>query len=441
MLRQSIGIIWSYFKIVSTVVGCYGAVRIGVMSIDAATVRACRRMVGENVLFVKCIQAMSSHPMIPTMLHPTLQAYTNCVPTDDADVDPTLLRYICDTYRVQLEHAHRHSGMVAVVWYGTIDQTPVVVKVVKSGIDARICDGCVHLRVLWHFLRVWSTWDARMASLCDVLDTVIESVQYLRRQCDLTHEQRAMRNVHDHWTKLQAQYVNTSSVCDRRNRIVVPRIWTEADERHASSFFIMQRVYGVPAFALRGQDVKRRGIALVQYFIISQMVLLDYYHTDMHSGNVLFDYNEHEDVLTVGIYDFGMHVSMDDRMREFTAGVIELLMSNETVHAATFDAVRFCRLFLDVPSDMNIDDTPQLRNILAQMGRASLTGALSAEIIQTYVQEIATLIGLKPRLNQVPLQVMLGTSMVNSLTFELSDNDMTLLARIGTMVYDDLMLS
>lgn len=441
MLLASTRIICSYLKLTCALVGYYVAVLCRLMPAQLAVTHLCRLMIAENILFIKCIQAMSSHPLIPKAMHPILQAYTNSTPVLDCDIDRGLLRYICETYRVALEPSPRHSGMVAMAFFGTRGDDPVVVKVVKMGVEARIVDGCAHLQFASVLMRWFSKWSASAESVCDVIDTVIESVDYLRRQCDLTHEQCAIRSVHDGWTALQAQYEGTSSVCNRSNRILVPRTWSDPDGPRASEFFIMQHVSGVPAFALRSADVKRRGIALLQYFILAQGVLLDYYHTDMHSGNVLFDYDTGADVLTLGIYDFGMHVKMGACERAFAANIIDAIMASSIITTSAFDVVRFCRLLFDVSTDQRIEDTPNLRKRIRDLGEMLLHGAVNAEGLQVCAKDIARLVGIRPKLNQCAMQMLLGTSMVNSITYELSDNDMNRLMESGIAVYEDMMLS
>jgi hypothetical protein len=331
--------------------------------------------------------------------------------------------------------------MIAIVFYGTINNAPVVVKMLKKGVESRIVDGCVHLRFLRGIVRCSSVFSENTARIFDMLDIVVQSADYLQMQCDLTHEQRAMVNVNAAWTKFQQQYDRTSSVCNQLNRIEVPHIWNVQDEPSASSFVIMDKVNGVPAFGLRDSGVKRRGIALLQCFILSQALLLDYYHTDLHSGNVLFDYNHDSDTLTLGVYDYGMHVKIGQKEREFLASLLEIIMNHQVVRTASFDALQFCRLLFEVPENVVLVDTQQLSELIESMGKDTLTGALSAEILHAFIKECAHIIGIKPKLHRCPVQLVLGTSMVNSLTYELSDNNMQLLTEIGITVYEDIVLS
>jgi len=432
---------WSYLKIMSTLVGWYCATLLGFVSTQRAVYRACRFISSENVLFVKCIQAMSSHPLIPKTLHPILQEYTNDAPVHSHEIDHDLLRYIGQKYNVVLASTPVHTGMVAIVFYGTMDEKPVVVKLAKRRIGHRIVEGCAHLRLLWRVMVWLSRWSANVASACDALATVIESTDYLRMQCDLTHEQRAMRSVRDHLRPLQALSVGTSSICNHRNRISVPYVCSDPDDQRAPDFFIMERVHGVPAFQLSDRRLKRRCVSLVQYFILTQALLLDYYHTDMHSGNVLFDYDEETDSLTMGVYDYGMHVRVGDDERAFMSNILELLMGNEDANKDTFDAVRFCRLMFEMDHVPMHGATHHLRELCAHCGKDLLTGAFNAETVHRFIAEVSLIVGFKPKLRERNMQLLLGTSMVNSLTYELSDNDMSVLAESGVRVYEDLVLS
>jgi hypothetical protein len=434
-------IVWSYVKILSTVAFYYWASHVGVVSVEKATTWTCNIAISENVLFIKCIQAMSSHPSIPTAMHPILQTYTNSVPVRDSDVDAVLLRYVCQKYSLVLDQARTHSGMVAFVFHGTMNQLPVVVKVAKIGIVHRITDGCAHLRVLRAILCCMSRWNTDARNMCDVIDVVIDSADYLRQQCDLTHEQHAMKNVRCDWMTLQAKYASTSSVCNHLNRINVPRVFNEADERYSSSFYIMEKVSGVPAFTLKDVGVKRRSTALLQYFIISQAMFFDYYHTDMHSGNILFDYNDDDDTLTLGIYDYGMHVRFSEDDRLYASNLIDVVMNIDAANKPSFDAVRFCRLLFEVPENAQILDTPTLREVIGKFGNDMLTGAMSAELANAFLKCVSSLLGIDPKIKKVHMQILLGTSMVNSLTYELSDNNMSMVAESCIRVYGDIFLS
>ena len=448
MIFRHLRIMLSYVRILGTVIRCCVAASCGCMTKHNATMRVCTRLVSENVLFTKCIQAASSHPMVPKEMHSILQTYTDSVPVRESDVDYFLLRNICSKHRVVVEARPRHSGMIAVVFYGTIvdtkrtdAKTPVVVKMVKTGVEAQILAGCAHLQLMRRIANGLSRFSANMGSIGDVLDVVIKSAGYLRQQCDLTHEQRAMRSVHDAWTELQPKYERTSSVCNRFNRIRVPRVLNEPDEPNAASFMIMEKVGGVPAFALRNQGVKRRGIALLQSFILSQALLLDYYHTDMHTGNVLFDYNEDDDALTVGIYDYGMHVKVGPDERIFLLNLLDTIMNHDSVKSKAFDAVHFIRLTFQVHDTFIINDTPTLRELIASLGKDIMKGGMSAESGQVFINSVSRALGITAQINDVPMQILLGTSMVNSITFELSDNNIPLLIEIGTEVYHDIVLS
>jgi predicted unusual protein kinase regulating ubiquinone biosynthesis (AarF/ABC1/UbiB family) len=439
-MRPTLLVAWSYVKIMSTVVGWYCATLLGFVSTQRAVFRACRFISSENVLFVKCIQAMSSHPFIPKTLHPILQAYTNDAPVHAHEIDHELLRYIGQKYNVVLASTPAHTGMVAIVFYGTMDEKPVVVKLAKMRIGHRIVYGCAHLRLLWQVMMLLSRWSANVASACDALATVIESNDYLLMQCDLTHEQRAMRAVRDRWRPLQAQSSDTSSICNHRNRINVPYVCSDPDDPRATDFFIMERVHGVPAFQLSDKRLKRRCVSLVQYFILAQALLLDYYHTDMHSGNVLFDYDEDADTLTMGVYDYGMHVRVGNDERAFMSSILELLMGNEDTNKETFDAMRFCFLMFEM-DHVPMHNTAHLRDLCAHCGKDMLTGAFNPEAMHRFIAEVSLIIGCKPKLREKNMQLLLGTSMVNSLTYELSDSDVSVLAEIGVRVYEDLVLS
>ena len=439
-MLQTLRIIWSYVKILSIVATFYCATLFRLTSAQHAAYSTCRLIVSENVLFIKCIQAMSSHPIIPKIMHPILQVYTDSTPVLDAEIDHDLLRYICQKYSVVIDSTPSHTGMVAMVFCGKIGHTPVVVKLAKRCIESRIIDGCAHLSLLRRLMRCISHWNETVASVCDALETVIESTNYLQRQCDLTHELRAMQDVRDRWLQFQATYEGTSSICNRLNRINVPYICNDLDDPRASSFFIMEQIQGLPAFKLIDMAIKRRCVSLLQYFILCQGLILDYYHTDMHSGNVLFHYNEDTDTLTMGIYDYGMHVRMGKDERAFVSNILELLMGNEDVNKETFDAAHFCRLLFEV-DHVPMHDTPKFRELCAKCGKEALTGAFSAETMHRFILDISHIIGIKPKIRDTNMQLLLGTSMVNSLTYELSDNDPSILFESGVRVYEDVMLS
>ncbi|MAV56247.1 MAG: hypothetical protein CMI79_01760 [Candidatus Pelagibacter sp.] len=221
------------------------------------------------------------------------------------------------------------SGMIALVYYGTLGNKDVVIKVKRKNIDERLHQAIDKMRLLVK-ISTWLPYLRRMN-----LYTVFEE-----NESDM-YKQVLFKKEADNLSKMGLQFANTDYV-------KIPWVDTSITESN-NNVIVMERLRGKKLKQLDNNEKNDYGLLVAQYSLKS--VLYDkMYHADLHSGNILFMEEETDEIMTkkLGIIDFGIvgEISREEQ-EDFTEFFIKMFLKDEPTEAAKIIASR-----LVAPSDV-----------------------------------------------------------------------------------------
>lgn len=238
-----------------------------------------------NPLYVKVFQAVSgTSGILSPVVEEYLLRFSDDVPYGLSDnVERRRhIESVADYMRQQnpsllltdVSHEPIHSGTVSLVYGAKLDGRDVVVKCVRSGINAKMREAID---------------DAN--SVISVMN-LLPSVMNMRLDCvlkeneNLLVEQTSMRNELDNLNRVREKL-------HCRDYVVTPRPYSEFTECD-DGMLVMERLYGKRVDEVTSDEKEEYGILLARQSL-DAIVSDGVYHSDLHRGNILFMESEYED--------------------------------------------------------------------------------------------------------------------------------------------------
>lgn len=195
------------------------------------------------------------------------------------------------------------SGLISIVFEGTKNGTPIVIKTKRRNIDRRVTENILAV----HRMVDWINWVYPIPLLMDVLDEI--SLLFYS-QLDFTREVAQHKRFHAMF--LQKPY------------IVIP---TLLEEDCTPNQIVMTRLYGIPLSECT--QVQKQMYANQLTEVLIQSLLVDgFVHADLHAGNLMFQER------TLGILDFGLMFELAPTEKEIMSDLITAFAIHDFDNAA-----------------------------------------------------------------------------------------------------------
>ena len=197
------------------------------------------------------------------------------------------------------------SGLISIVFEGTKDGMPIVIKTKRRNIDRRITENLLAV----HRMVEWINWVYPIPILSDALDEI--SVIFYT-QLDFTRE------VANH-KRFQEMFKNNT-------RLVIPRL---IEEDCTPNQIVMSRLTGIPLSECSQTQKQLYANQLTE--ILLQSLLVDgFVHADLHAGNLMFQEK------TLGILDFGLMFELTEKEKQIMSDLIHSFAIQDFDNAATY---------------------------------------------------------------------------------------------------------
>ena len=248
-----------------------------------------------NMFYVKAFQAISTNSYLLTNDQIAyLSSYTDSVPFDVNEIDPYFETHIRKTanrindkfeINKQRENIYPYkSGMVALVYTGTLNGNPVVIKVLRKNIRERMEDALHKIDFLGQIIGRFPYIRA-----FNINQLIAENREIMIAQTDLQQEVYNMN----------LMYKN----CLHTDYVTIPKSYPEYSSEDRS-FFVMDYIDGCKITEINEDDKATYCLQLAK-FGIKCILYNRVYHGDLHPGNILFT-KDTEGKLRLGIIDFGI---------------------------------------------------------------------------------------------------------------------------------------
>ena len=167
------------------------------------------------------------------------------------------------------------SGLISIVFEGTKNGKPVVIKTKRRNIDRRVAENLLSV----HRMVEWVNWVYPIPILTDVLG---EITLLFFTQLDFTRE--------------MANHKRFQAMFSEKPYIVIP---TLVEEDCTPNQIVMSRLHGIPLSECT--QVQKQMYANQLTELLLQSLLVDgFVHADLHVGNLMFQEK------SLGILDFGL---------------------------------------------------------------------------------------------------------------------------------------
>jgi predicted unusual protein kinase regulating ubiquinone biosynthesis (AarF/ABC1/UbiB family) len=252
------------------------------------------------------------------------------------------LNRVCNT-NINVKHSTpERSGMVALVYYGTMDDNDVVVKVKRRNIEDNLEDALKKMRFIVK-IASYMPWLNRL-----YLPTIFEeNRQDMLNQLDFSNE---VRNL--------SLYKKSFRHMDFVRIPLVYEHFTNEDDR----VIVMERLYGTRLHDIKSDKEKAEYGPLLAKFSMKSILYDRRYHADLHAGNIFFMGNPGD--RKIGIIDFGIIGCMSKEAQDnFYNFFKSILVDNDYIEGTNVLLSRLVE-----PKQVYINMTPRKKHrLLAKM--------------------------------------------------------------------------
>lgn len=237
-----------------------------------------------NIFFLKMFQALSTNSKLLTkQQNDYLIKYTDSVPYNENDIDHDFINDIIDISKGKIVNIDAskpiQSGAIALIYEGTIDNKKIVVKVQKKNMKGKIEEAINYMYILGYIIEKFS--------LIPALDPIIlinENKEIMIKQTDFLNEVNNLKRM--------------KNDCDNVDYIKIPEVYPEYTNKN-NNIIVMEYIDGKKLKDLKDEEKDEYALLLAK-FSIKSFLFNRFYHSDLHTGNILFLDKQ------LGILDFGI---------------------------------------------------------------------------------------------------------------------------------------
>uniref|UniRef100_A0A6C0I3W0 ABC1 atypical kinase-like domain-containing protein n=1 Tax=viral metagenome TaxID=1070528 RepID=A0A6C0I3W0_9ZZZZ len=263
----------------------------------------------ENVFYIKFFQAACTikSPLLTDELTSFLTTFTDNVPYSSYEIDHDSLQSVMNEFSVSIKKPFVpiKSGTISLIFEGTMQDKPVIIKCKRIGIDNKIHNAIFHMN---HLISI-SMLIPHIKNL-NVHEIYSENKQSVLDQLSFENEVSNIELFYSKWNKPGLDYIK------------IPRVYSNVTMK-VPSVIIMERIFGKTITQIDTDDKDKYALLLAKFNFKS--VFYDgIYHGDFHPGNVFFlkenkvvgsdddndDDNDDDDdapyTYKLGIIDFGI---------------------------------------------------------------------------------------------------------------------------------------
>jgi predicted unusual protein kinase regulating ubiquinone biosynthesis (AarF/ABC1/UbiB family) len=292
-----------------------------------------------NILYAKLIQwVICSNDKDLTDF---IQNFSDKVEYTDNDID---YKSIINLYKSSVKHGDVldietmpiNSGTVALVFKGTLNGSPVAVKILRNNIDNELRKAIKLFKTIGNILYYLSFINNSIDS--NLTDVIIQSSDLLISQINFTIEVSNIQKF--------------SNVMKNDKIIVIPKVYPYYTEENTNTI-VMEFIQGNKITVLNEEE---KTSYIEPYFTSVTKMILDYgiVHSDLHSGNILFLPNH-----KIALLDFGIITLLNVEHQTFMFDFFTCFTNS--------DPITMVNHLLDNPSFVSNITAKNKKNILKEI--------------------------------------------------------------------------
>ena len=246
----------------------------------------------KNVIYLKILQSLSTNgALFDTEQLEYLTQYTDNVPYTEKDINLDFIhdiKAVAKNKNMSLKLSENRmpfkAGMVALTYKATLDDKPVIIKVIRNNIREKIIKALDQMESLFNTL----SWLPHIKAM-NIIAILRENREALIEQTCFTTE----------LSNLQKMKKN----CEYTDYVRIPTSYPEFT-KHNPNVIVMEFLEGNRIEQIDPKDAPSYSKLLAQ-FEVKTTLFNTFYHADLHSGNIVFMKNNNGEHM-IGIFDFGI---------------------------------------------------------------------------------------------------------------------------------------
>jgi tRNA A-37 threonylcarbamoyl transferase component Bud32 len=293
-------------------------------SLNDAIISTCNSLTHKNYIFTKVIQwgLQEIYKDLNIQENDELKTYfntfSNCVPYTNSELSHSLSKLIQATHiatthncELKIENMHKpiNSGSVALIFKGQLNNTPVIIKVLRSDIRNKIKKD---VSTLLSFFDNIVVKNAVHYYIKTNFKSLIESnYDHLLDQCNFNNE---VKNC----------LLFSNNLKNKKN-IIIPHVYTHFTE-NCNDIIVMDYIDGDIAKNVPLDSLKCH-FETLQTLFFESLFKYNVFHGDFHLGNIIITKNN-----AVAVIDFGIVYILTDYISDalFDILLISLELNNKS---------------------------------------------------------------------------------------------------------------
>lgn len=298
------------FWIISSEVILYGVFRDYSSFIDHIT----RRLASINILYVKVFQAIASNnSLIDDKTNNELLKFTDNAPWSNSDIIYEDLLHMCSANNIVLPEGYEipvNAGMISLVFKGYQKETntPVIIKMKRRNIDAKLNDAIGNLETFLYLLSF-----IPLVHKYQLAPVINRNIDIIRCQTDFSEEVANINKI--------------KTNCKNLKYVKIPMVYQEVTEKYPN-IILMEYIDGIKINEIAEDDYEPFAKQVLKFGFVTTIVH-GATHGDLHSGNILFIKDDKDEKYPhkIGVIDFGIIYELEPDYKAFVFDVLTQMFS------------------------------------------------------------------------------------------------------------------
>ena len=309
IIKEIIFFINAFWIIFSELV-FYGVFRDYSSFIDHLT----RRLASINILYVKVFQAVASNnSLIDDKTNNELLKFTDNAPWSYSDINFEDLLHMCSDNNIVLPNGFEepiNAGMISLVFKGYQKETntPVIIKMKRRNIDAKLNDAIGNLETFLYLLSF-----IPLVHKYQLAPVITRNIDIIKCQTDFKQE--------------VANIIKIKTNCKNLKYVKIPMVYQEVTENYPD-IILMEYIDGMKINEIAKEDYDAFAKQVMKFGFVTTIVH-GATHGDLHSGNILFIKDDKDEKYPhkIGVIDFGIIYELEPDYKAFVFDVLTQMFS------------------------------------------------------------------------------------------------------------------
>ena len=271
--------------------------------------RLCYELANINILYVKIFQAFAyNNNLINETINNNLLKFTNKAPWKYSDINFYDLIEVCERYDIVLKTGFErpiNSGMISLVFKGNrrSDNKDIIIKIKRVNIENKLSQAITNLQFFLHLLSY-----IPFIKNYNLDEIVNKNINNILEQTNFVKEVNNLNLIKNNCKNLQY--------------VIIPEVFEDVTNNFPN-VIMMEFINGIQINEISQEDYNGYAEQVIKFGIVTT-IIHGATHGDLHSGNILFIKDNHDEnyKYKIGIIDFGIITIIEEKYRQIMFNIV-----------------------------------------------------------------------------------------------------------------------